>query len=147
MLELELNFMLKVNQKTDHIKILKGIKRYVTEVLVPRFSGVIRLVGASKPAAKAEGEKNDTNFDNQFQYLMVEIELNLFNCGNHLSVTQENSLNLFLVGELTPYKQSHRIGLNGLPNSQGFPKEKISYNCNGSTFVESFTTSGRRSVW
>ena len=28
-----------------------------------------------------------------------------------------------------------------------FPRKKISYNCNGSTFVESFTTSGRRSVW
>ena len=44
----------------------KGNQRYVTEVLVPRFSGVIRLVGASKPAAKAEGQKDDTNFDNQF---------------------------------------------------------------------------------
>ena len=43
-----------------------GNQRYVTEVLVPRFSGVIRLVGASKPAAKAEGQKDDTNFDNQF---------------------------------------------------------------------------------
>ena len=44
----------------------KGNQRYITEVLVPRFSGVIRLVGASKPAAKAEGQKDDTNFDNQF---------------------------------------------------------------------------------
>ena len=44
----------------------KGNQRYVTEVLVPRFSGVIRLVGASKPAAKAEGKKDDINFDNQF---------------------------------------------------------------------------------
>ena len=44
----------------------KGNQRYITEVLVPRFSGVIRLVGASKPAAKAEGKKDDINFDNQF---------------------------------------------------------------------------------
>ena len=44
----------------------KGNQRYITEVLVPRFSGVIRLVGASKPAAKAEGQKDHTNFDNQF---------------------------------------------------------------------------------
>ena len=44
----------------------KGNQRYITEVLVPRFSGVIRLVGASKPAAKAEGQKDDTNFENQF---------------------------------------------------------------------------------
>ena len=47
----------------------KGNQRYVTEVLVPRFSGVIRLVGNSKPAAaKATGSESETNndFDKQF---------------------------------------------------------------------------------
>ena len=46
-----------------------GNQRYVTEVLVPRFSGVIRLVGNSKPAAaKATGSESETNndFDKQF---------------------------------------------------------------------------------
>jgi len=45
-----------------------GNQRYVTEVLVPRFSGVIRLVGASKSAAKAvkDSEETDTDFDKQF---------------------------------------------------------------------------------
>ena len=46
-----------------------GNQRYVTEVLVPRFSVVIRLVGNSKPAAaKATGSesKADTDFDDQF---------------------------------------------------------------------------------
>ena len=42
----------------------KGDQRYVTEVLVPRFSGVIRMVGSSKP--KTTDTKEEEPFQKQF---------------------------------------------------------------------------------
>ena len=44
----------------------KGNQRYVTEVLVPRFSGVIRLVGNSKPTADKTAGSETEAFQKQF---------------------------------------------------------------------------------
>jgi single-strand DNA-binding protein len=43
----------------------KGDQRYVTEVLVPRFSGVIRMVGSAKPKTETD-TKEAESFQKQF---------------------------------------------------------------------------------
>ena len=43
----------------------KGDQRYVTEVLVPRFSGVIRMVGSAKPKTETD-TKEEESFQKQF---------------------------------------------------------------------------------
>ena len=48
-----------------------GQKRYVTEVIVPRFSGVIRMLsakGENKPAAPAPASNNDAWDDEKPQF-------------------------------------------------------------------------------
>ena len=48
-----------------------GQKRYVTEVIVPRFSGVIRMLsakGENKPAAPASASNNDAWDDEKPQF-------------------------------------------------------------------------------
>ena len=52
--------------ETRQYKDSNGQNRIVTEVVIPRYTGSIRLVG-DKPAAKADtSAKEEGDFDNQF---------------------------------------------------------------------------------
>ena len=54
--------------ETRSYKDASGNQRYVTEVVVPRFSGVVRMVSPkdSSGAAPAPSSQGSNDFDNQF---------------------------------------------------------------------------------